>query len=110
MAGIPIENIDYFFFPLEDGEYEGGYNKSKNNGWRYVLENKDRLISTPMFTNLSQCHSPGFDYIIYNDECYLLDRTYHILPGGTFANPTVIIVGKRSKIFADKLNKNSQTI
>lgn len=103
--GLPIEEIRYYFFPFEDGEWEGRFNKGLNNGWKYIMENRDRWVESPLFTNISQCHSQGSDFIIYKNKCYFFDRTYHIIDSTpTGSTPTIIITGKLSKNMADQID------
>lgn len=99
--GLPIEDITYYFFPFEAGEYEGEFNKGKNNGWNYILKNKARWVEAPMLTNLTQSCLLGVDFIIYNNKCYFFDRKYHILEGDN--GPTIVVTGKLSKNGADQL-------
>lgn len=100
--GLPIEEIEYYFFPYENGEYEGEYNMGKNAGWNYVLKNKSRWIKAPMLTNLSQSCLQGTDFIIFNNKCYLFHKKYHILgDDATGTNAAIVITGRYSKAAAD---------
>lgn len=97
-----LENLTYYFFPFENGEFEGECNKSLNNGWAYIQKNRDRWVKNPALIGIDQCHEKGVDFIVYNNMCYFFDRCYTVMGSNENGSDSfVVIIGKPSKNSAD---------